>query len=83
MGRKVPSDASSFFVSDWWPTRTADAIPSTEMKRAKTCACVTNSSVDVPGPTTSFMTTRALRHSSTKFECVIIVPLGRPVEPEV
>ena len=53
------------------------------MKRAKTCAVVMNSRVDDPGATTSPIATAALRLSSTKFECVMMHPFGRPVDPEV
>jgi hypothetical protein len=57
---------------------------STEMKRAKMCAVVMNSSVEAPGlATTSCSALAELRHSSTKLLCVSTQPLGRPVEPDV
>jgi hypothetical protein len=54
------------------------------MNRAKTCAVVMKSSVDAPGWwMSSVRATAELRLSSTKFECRMMHPLGRPVDPEV
>ena len=53
------------------------------MYRAKMWASVMNSRVVDSGFTTSEIDFWALRLSSTKFECVMMQPLGLPVVPEV
>ena len=84
VGLNEPSAGRSCFVSGWWPVFTPAWMSRIEMKRAKMCAVVMNSSVDAPGvSTTSFSALDELRISSTKLLCVSTHPFGRPVEPDV
>ena len=84
VGWNEPSAGRSCFVSGWWPVFTPAWMSRIEMKRAKTCAVVMNSSVEAPGVlTTSSSDFAELRESSTKLLCVRTQPFGRPVDPDV